>query len=172
MFNLPGETVNRMPTGLPVITGRGTIARMTITTAPAPTHHTPVALARGFLTGGVIGVTPAALVVVRLHLLGQESPHTTRRRARDLYEAHTARLVTAGVLAQGEVVGLGALGLLTSLDAEKPVAELSMGQQRRLDLAVATHDRQMRRDIRDWPRVTLSPWEGAQRVALAPGNSN
>lgn len=43
--------------------GPGTIAHMTITTAPAPTHHTPVALARGFLTGGVIGVTSAALVV-------------------------------------------------------------------------------------------------------------
>ncbi|MFE7836087.1 ABC-F family ATP-binding cassette domain-containing protein [Streptomyces sp. NPDC057474] len=141
---------------------------------------------------------------VRLHLLGQESPHATRRRARDLYEAHTARLVTAGVLAEGEVVGLGALGLLTSRDAEKPVAELSMGQQRRLDLAlalatrphvllldeptnhlsialvdeltdalhateaavvVATHDRQMRRDIHDWPRLTLSHREAAQQEA-------
>ncbi|MDX2909465.1 ABC-F family ATP-binding cassette domain-containing protein [Streptomyces griseiscabiei] len=146
---------------------------------------------------------------VRLHLLGQESPHPTRRRARDLYEAHTARLVTAGVLQQGEVVGLGALGLLTSRDAGKPVADLSTGQQRRLDLAlalatrphvllldeptnhlsialvdeltealratdaavvVATHDRQLRRDIHDWPRLRLSPPEraSARRAALAP----
>jgi macrolide transport system ATP-binding/permease protein len=74
---------------------------------------------------------------VRLRLLGQESPRATHRRARDLYEAHTARLVTAGVLKEGEVVGLGSLGLLTSRDAGKPVAELSMGQQRRLDLALA-----------------------------------
>ncbi|MGW0964491.1 hypothetical protein ACWD4K_37255 [Streptomyces gelaticus] len=37
---------------------------MTITTgAPPPTHHTPVALARGFLTGGVVGTSLAALVV-------------------------------------------------------------------------------------------------------------
>ncbi|MEE1759805.1 ABC-F family ATP-binding cassette domain-containing protein [Streptomyces sp. SP18BB07] len=132
---------------------------------------------------------------VRLHLLGQESPRATRRRARDLYEAHLARLVTTGVLPEGEVVGLGALGLLTSREAEKPVAELSTGQQRRLDLAlalatrphvllldeptnhlsialvdeltealhttdaavvVATHDRQLRRDIQDWPRLALS----------------
>ncbi|MFH8897107.1 ABC-F family ATP-binding cassette domain-containing protein [Streptomyces coeruleorubidus] len=74
---------------------------------------------------------------VRLCLLGQESPRATHRRARDLYEAHTARLVTAGALKEGEVVGLGSLGLLTSRDAGKPVAELSMGQQRRLDLALA-----------------------------------
>ncbi|MEU1299162.1 hypothetical protein [Streptomyces shenzhenensis] len=37
---------------------------MTITTgAPPPTHNTPVALARGFLTGGVVGASLAALVV-------------------------------------------------------------------------------------------------------------
>ncbi|MFF2013876.1 hypothetical protein ACFVWY_33095 [Streptomyces sp. NPDC058195] len=37
---------------------------MTTTTgAPPPTHHTPVALARGFLTGGVAGTSLAALVV-------------------------------------------------------------------------------------------------------------
>ncbi|WP_411112671.1 hypothetical protein [Streptomyces sp. 029-5] len=37
---------------------------MTIATGPPlPTHHTPVALARGFLTGGVVGTALAALVV-------------------------------------------------------------------------------------------------------------
>ncbi|MEU9763942.1 hypothetical protein AB0D98_30415 [Streptomyces sp. NPDC047987] len=37
---------------------------MTITAgAPPPTHNTPVALVRGFLTGGVIGASLAALVV-------------------------------------------------------------------------------------------------------------
>ncbi|MGI5429698.1 ATP-binding cassette domain-containing protein [Streptomyces sp. CA-179760] len=140
---------------------------------------------------------------VRLRLLGQESPRATHRRARDLYEAHTAELVTAGVLKEGEVVGLGSLGLLTSRDTDKPVAELSMGQQRRLDLALAlaarphvllldeptnhlsialvdeltaalhttraavvlaTHDRQLRRDIATWPRVALS-----QRGAAGTG---
>ncbi|WLW51762.1 ABC-F family ATP-binding cassette domain-containing protein [Streptomyces sp. YU58] len=142
---------------------------------------------------------------VRLHLLGQESPHTTRRRAHDVYQAHTARLVTAGVLRDSEVTPLSALGLLGSRDANKPVAELSMGQQRRLDLAlalatrphlllldeptnhlsialvdeltealratdaavvVATHDRQMQRDIRAWPRLDL-PLPGAREESLA-----
>ncbi|MGW8727051.1 hypothetical protein ACWGNF_13625 [Streptomyces sp. NPDC055808] len=37
---------------------------MTITTgAPAPTHHTPLALARGLLTGAVVGASLGALVV-------------------------------------------------------------------------------------------------------------
>ncbi|MEU8859902.1 ATP-binding cassette domain-containing protein [Streptomyces umbrinus] len=92
------------------------------------------------------------------------------------------------------MTGLGALGLLTSRDANKAVAELSMGQQRRLDLALAlaarphvllldeptnhlsialvdeltealhtteaaivlaTHDRQMQRDIHSWPHLSL-----------------
>ncbi|MBE4733695.1 ABC-F family ATP-binding cassette domain-containing protein [Streptomyces sp. ND05-3B] len=144
---------------------------------------------------------------VRLHLLGQESPPASRRPARDLYEAYTARLVSTGVLAEGEVVGLGTLGLLTSRDAEKPVAELSTGQQRRLDLAlalatrphvllldeptnhlsialvdeltealrttdaavvVATHDRQLRRDVEGWPRLALSASEGAGVVGRVP----
>ncbi|WP_329049172.1 ATP-binding cassette domain-containing protein [Streptomyces violaceus] len=138
---------------------------------------------------------------VRLRLLGQESPRATHRRARDLYEAHTAELVTAGVLKEGDVVGLGSLGLLTSRDTDKPVAELSMGQQRRLDLALAlaarphvllldeptnhlsmalvdeltealhsteaaivlaTHDRQLRRDIATWPSLALSQRRSAE----------
>ncbi|WP_030247923.1 hypothetical protein [Streptomyces sp. NRRL S-350] len=36
---------------------------MPISASPPPTHHTPVALARGFLTGAVIGASPAAFVV-------------------------------------------------------------------------------------------------------------
>ncbi|WP_328345474.1 ATP-binding cassette domain-containing protein [Streptomyces violaceus] len=138
---------------------------------------------------------------VRLRLLGQESPRATHRRARDLYEAHTAELVTAGVLKEGDVAGLGSLGLLTSRDTDKPVAELSMGQQRRLDLALAlaarphvllldeptnhlsmalvdeltealhsteaaivlaTHDRQLRRDIATWPSLALSQRRSAE----------
>ncbi|CAM5697558.1 AAA family ATPase [Streptomyces purpurascens] len=99
------------------------------------------------------------------------------------------------------MVGLGSLGLLTSRDTDKPVAELSMGQQRRLDLALAlasrphvllldeptnhlsialldeltealhstqaavvlaTHDRQLRRDIATWPRLALPQRRSAE----------
>jgi macrolide transport system ATP-binding/permease protein len=72
----------------------------------------------------------------RVGLLAQESPPPTRRRAVDLYDAAIGRLVSAGRLAEDEVVPLGALGLLTSRDTHRPVAELSVGQQRRLDLAL------------------------------------
>ncbi|TWF77124.1 macrolide transport system ATP-binding/permease protein [Pseudonocardia hierapolitana] len=72
----------------------------------------------------------------RIGLLAQESPPPSRRRALDVYDAAIGRLVSAGRLAESDVVPLGALGLLTSRDARRPVSELSVGQQRRLDLAV------------------------------------
>lgn len=72
----------------------------------------------------------------RVGLLAQESPPVSRRRALDVYDAAIARLVSAGHLAEGDMVPLGALGLLPSRDARRPVAQLSVGQQRRLDLAV------------------------------------
>lgn len=130
----------------------------------------------------------------RMSLLQQESRWPLRRRAREVYDAHLADLVTAGVLTENERVALGSLGVLTAHEANKPIGELSMGQQRRLDLAcalaarphallldeptnhlamnlvddltealqataaavvVATHDRQLHRDLRDWPRLEL-----------------
>ncbi|WP_336082989.1 ABC-F family ATP-binding cassette domain-containing protein [Nocardia sp. SSK8] len=138
----------------------------------------------------------------RIHLLQQESRRPLRRRAREVYETHLAELVTAGLLADGDRVALSALGLLTTHEANKPIGELSMGQQRRLDLAcalaarphallldeptnhlsislvdeltealrataaavvVATHDRQLRRDLRDWPRLDLGASEAVVR---------
>ena len=39
-------------------------------------------------------------------------------------------------LAEADRVSLGKLGVLGSRDASRPVAELSIGQQRRLDLAI------------------------------------
>jgi len=76
------------------------------------------------------------LRTARVGLLAQESPPASRRRALDFYDAAIGGLVSAGRLAESEVVSLGALGLLTSRDARRPVAALSVGQQRRLDLAV------------------------------------
>ncbi|RDI50555.1 ABC-F family ATP-binding cassette domain-containing protein [Nocardia mexicana] len=130
----------------------------------------------------------------RIQLLEQESRRSTHRRAREVYEAYLARAVTAGLLAEGEVIGLASLGLLSSREVNKRIGDLSMGQQRRLDLAcalatrphallldeptnhlsialvdeltdalhataaavvVATHDRQLQRDVRDWARLDL-----------------
>ncbi|NEW45792.1 ABC-F family ATP-binding cassette domain-containing protein [Nocardia cyriacigeorgica] len=130
----------------------------------------------------------------RVQLVRQESQRAPHRRVREIYDAHVAELVSAGVLAEADVVGLSSLGVLSTREVNKRVGELSMGQQRRLDLAcalavrphallldeptnhlsiglvddltdalracdaalvVATHDRQLQRDIGDWPRVEL-----------------
>ncbi|GAA1307158.1 ABC-F family ATP-binding cassette domain-containing protein [Pseudonocardia xinjiangensis] len=72
----------------------------------------------------------------RIGLLRQESPPPSRRRAFEIYDAAVSRLVNAGRLHESERVPLSQLGLLGSRDAARPVADLSIGQQRRLDLAV------------------------------------
>ncbi|MEV4473619.1 ABC-F family ATP-binding cassette domain-containing protein [Nonomuraea sp. NPDC049504] len=73
---------------------------------------------------------------VRAGLLGQESPPPSRLRALEVYEAAVGRLVASGRLPEADMVGLGRLGLLPAEAAHRPVAELSVGQQRRLDLAI------------------------------------
>jgi macrolide transport system ATP-binding/permease protein len=45
-------------------------------------------------------------------------------------------LVSRGVLAPADAVGLSSLGLLRSREAGLPVEQLSVGQRRRLDLAL------------------------------------
>ncbi|WP_043634162.1 ABC-F family ATP-binding cassette domain-containing protein [Nonomuraea candida] len=73
---------------------------------------------------------------VRVGLLAQESPEPSRRRASEVYDAAVGRLVTSGRLAEPDTIGLGRLGLLPAEAVHRPVAELSVGQQRRLDLAL------------------------------------
>ncbi|MEV1002225.1 ABC-F family ATP-binding cassette domain-containing protein [Nonomuraea sp. NPDC050202] len=72
----------------------------------------------------------------RVGLLAQESPPPSRRRAFEVYEAAVGRLVGSGALDEGATIGLGRLGLLPSESLHRPVAELSVGQRRRLDLAL------------------------------------
>ncbi|GAA2381190.1 ATP-binding cassette domain-containing protein [Nonomuraea africana] len=72
----------------------------------------------------------------RVGLLAQESPPPSRRRAFEVYDAVVGRLVSSGALDEADCVGLTQLGLLPSGAAHRPVTELSIGQQRRLDLAV------------------------------------
>ncbi|MGW8375539.1 ABC-F family ATP-binding cassette domain-containing protein [Streptomyces sp. ODS28] len=73
----------------------------------------------------------------RIELLSQESAEAGRRLAREVYEDRVAALVWAGRLGEGEAVEPGALGLLERCDLERPVRELSVGQRRRLDVALA-----------------------------------
>lgn len=131
--------------------------------------------------------------VARIRLLAQESSLEGALSAHEVFERHGERLHREGARA---VPTLGSLGLLTSADQNRPVGMLSMGQQRRLDLAlalaarphlllldeptnhlsialvdeltealeatatavlIATHDRQMRRDLAHWPELGIPP---------------
>ena len=131
---------------------------------------------------------------VRLGFLRQETDLPLQRRASEVYAAHVDALVAAGTLPASEVVGLSQLGLLRARESSKRIGELSMGQQRRLYLALvlstrphvllldeptnhlsialvdeltdalgatqaavvlSTHERQLLRDVDDWPLLRL-----------------
>jgi macrolide transport system ATP-binding/permease protein len=131
---------------------------------------------------------------VRLGILGQEKDDEPAGSSFDAYASHALRLLDAGTLDPDELVPVAALGLLSDEDLDRPLADLSVGQRRRFDLArallhaphvlildeptnhlsvalvdeltsalratsaavvVATHDRKMRADLADWPRLEL-----------------
>ncbi len=136
---------------------------------------------------------------VRLGLVAQETPRLgetpTAARA---FADHVSRLVAHGRLTEDEAVSLASMGLLDRQAGNTPVGRLSMGQLRRLELAlrlaerpdvlildeptnhlsitlvdelvsalettgaavvVASHDRQLLRDLAHWDRCRV----GARR---------
>ncbi|KJF23574.1 ABC transporter ATP-binding protein [Rhodococcus sp. AD45-ID] len=131
----------------------------------------------------------------RLGYLRQETDLPLHRRAGEVYAAHLDALIAAGTLEPSDAIGLSHLGLLRARESSKRIGELSMGQQRRLDLAMvlagkphvllldeptnhlsvalvdeltealaatyaavvlSTHDRQLLRDVDDWPPLQLT----------------
>ena len=163
----------------------------------------------GVAGGDLPSDTGAARILegIRLGFLRQETSLPLDRRASEVYAAHVSALVAAGRLPASEAVGLSQLGLLRPREASKRVGELSMGQQRRLDLAlvlgarphvllldepsnhlsialvdelvgalgvtpaavvVSTHDRQLLRDVAEWPQLRLAgPVGDCQRPSSA-----
>ena len=83
-------------------------------------------------TTGSVTVSMSA----RLGVVTQDALWNDQRSAFQIYQARVNELLNSG-LAPKLVVPLGALGLLRASDASRPVTQLSIGQQRRLDLALA-----------------------------------
>lgn len=73
---------------------------------------------------------------VRVGYLRQESALPLDGRASSVYAEHVEALVAAETITSSEAVGLSQLGLLRARESSKRVGELSMGQRRRLDLAL------------------------------------
>lgn len=131
----------------------------------------------------------------RLGYLSQETDLPLNKRAGEVYAAHLDALIATGTLEPFDAIGLSHLGLPRARESSKRIGELSMGQQRRLDLAMvlatkphvllldeptnhlsvalvdelteavaatnaavvlSTHDRQLLRDVDDWPPLRLT----------------
>ncbi|WP_447006836.1 ABC-F family ATP-binding cassette domain-containing protein [Saccharothrix isguenensis] len=159
--------------------------RLVVTGPNGAGKSTLLAVLAGDLEPATGGVTRARSV--RVGRLGQESDPPGDRTALDLYDEQSARSGVPGP-------DLAELGLLDAYDRHRPVAELSVGARRRLDLAlvlvrrphvllldeptnhlsaalvdeltaaltstpaavvIATHDRQLLRDTRSWPRLAV-----------------
>lgn len=78
---------------------------------------------------------------VRLGYLRQESELPLDQRASESYTSLVDALVTSGTLSPSEAVGLSHLGLLRARESSKRIGELSMGQRRRLQLALVLASR-------------------------------
>ncbi|MEV0703193.1 ABC-F family ATP-binding cassette domain-containing protein [Saccharopolyspora sp. NPDC050389] len=91
------------------------------------------------LLAGELQPTSGAVVrndAARVAWLAQESPAPARLIAGDAYERAVDELVVSGRLT-GDAIPLSELGLLPDAAVGRPVTELSIGQQRRLQLAIA-----------------------------------
>ncbi|AGF72391.1 ABC-F family ATP-binding cassette domain-containing protein [Corynebacterium halotolerans] len=73
---------------------------------------------------------------VRVGSLEQESVLPAEMTAREAYRCHVDALVARGEISDNQFADLDSLGLLRREEADRRVRELSMGQRRRLDLAL------------------------------------
>jgi macrolide transport system ATP-binding/permease protein len=138
---LPGVTLvgavgvavdGRLPTPVSLALGSGD--RLLVTGPNGAGKSTLLSVLAGHLRPDHGAVTRAS--TARVGLVAQESPSADERTAGDVYENRLHELRAAG-LRDDQLVPVRALGLLRSTELSRPVQALSMGQQRRLDLALA-----------------------------------
>ena len=131
-LDLPGRRVTLEASGRLLITGPNGSGKSTL-----------LALMAGRLQpdrGYVARFTGDQFNGARYGVLHQEdSEHAGDAAATsfDEYAAHALRLLQAELLDPDILVPLASLGLMTEEDLDRPVAELSVGQRRRFDLACA-----------------------------------
>ncbi|WP_456695051.1 ABC-F family ATP-binding cassette domain-containing protein [Aeromicrobium sp. P5_D10] len=167
-------------------------SRLAVTGENGSGKSTLLAVLAGRLTPS--SGTVRAARTARIGFLAQESPPARDRTPREEFTAHVQSLSREGIGHAAGPPSLTGMGLLSSADQNKRVQDLSMGQQRRLDLAkllaarphvvlldeptnhlsialvteltealqvtpaavvIATHDRQLRRDIAGWDHLDL-----------------
>lgn len=131
----------------------------------------------------------------RVGYLQQESNLPDEQRVGEYYLRQVEHLVSTGAIKKSQALRFSDLGLLRDAEMDKRIGELSMGQQRRLELALvlarlphalildeptnhlsialvdeltqgleatdaavvlSSHDRQLLRDTKQWPRIELS----------------
>lgn len=133
LLTVDGATVTgrlRTPVSL-ALAHRG---RLAVTGPNGAGKSTLLSLLAGRLApdSGAVRLQPGT----RVGVLQQESSLPAERRAAEVFELHLGQLEASGALGSSDTVGLSQLGLLRPREAGKRVGELSMGQQRRLDLAL------------------------------------
>lgn len=126
-LDMPGVRVDLRPCGRLLVTGPNGAGKSTLLAALAGALP---------LSRGVRRVAPG----VRVGLLGQDDDAeegAARASGFEAYASHALGLLDAGALDPEQLVPVAALGLLSEEDLDRPLAELSVGQRRRFDLARA-----------------------------------
>ena len=122
----------------PISLGIGTRTRLLVTGPNGAGKSTLLRLLAGDLVPDAGSVTPSGRVTVGL--LGQDTDHLTGADAPEedltVAEAYRAAVGTD----RAERVPLGTFGLISGRDEQRRVRDLSVGQRRRLDLAVLLAD--------------------------------
>ncbi len=129
-LDLPGERITVPPAGRLLITGANGAGKSTLLGVLAGT----VGMDRGYravLPGARLGV-----VTQEGERRGAAGPQDSRTGF-ELYGALALELLASGALDPDHLVPVAFLGVLSEEDLDRPVAELSVGQQRRFDLACA-----------------------------------